>query len=272
MPYFTHDGLKFHYRRAGGGTPFVFQHGLGGDVTQPLNMFKPPPGFELLAMDCRGHGRTQPLDNPDSFTINSFADDLAAWLDHLHIGNAVVGGISMGAAVALNFAVRRPQRTVALVLVRPAWATEPNPPNLQILATVGNLIQAHGVKRGKQIFHQSERYRNTANACPDCAQSLLRQFDEPRAADAVVRLLHIPASTPVEDPAALATISTPTLVLASRQDTIHPYEMGRTLAEQIPTARLIELTPKSVDLKRYETDVQQYIGQFLCSFKRATGE
>ena len=36
MPCFERDGLQFHYRDEGDGLPFVFQHGLGSDLTQTL--------------------------------------------------------------------------------------------------------------------------------------------------------------------------------------------------------------------------------------------
>src|SRR5207244_2936176 len=113
---FYRDGLNFHYREAGDGLPFVFQHGLGGDVSQPFGLFRPPPGFRLLAFDCRGHGETRPLGDPEKVGIAPIADDLLALLDHLRIGRAVIGGISMGAAVALNFTLRYPQRVAGLVL------------------------------------------------------------------------------------------------------------------------------------------------------------
>src|SRR6266481_2761802 len=92
MPFFRHDGLDFHYREAGAGVPFVFQHGLGGDVNQPFGLFQPPSGFRLLAFDCRAHGQTVPLGDDRKISIAAFADDLAALLDHLSIPSAVVGG------------------------------------------------------------------------------------------------------------------------------------------------------------------------------------
>ena len=103
MPIFYHDGLQFHYRETGRGIPFVFQHGLGADVNQPFGLFRPPSGFRLVTFDCRAHGQTVPLGDERKINIAVFADDLAALLDHLSIPSAVVGGISMGAAVALNF-------------------------------------------------------------------------------------------------------------------------------------------------------------------------
>ncbi len=88
MPIFHHDGLKFHYRETGSGLPFVFQHGLGGDVSQPFGLFRPPSGFRLIAFDCRAHGQTVPLGDESKISMAAFADDLAALLDHLSIRSA----------------------------------------------------------------------------------------------------------------------------------------------------------------------------------------
>jgi sugar phosphate isomerase/epimerase len=57
----------------------------------------------------------------NAMRLDIFADDLIAFMDHLQVKSAVLGGISTGAAVALNAVVRYPERCVALVLVRPAW-------------------------------------------------------------------------------------------------------------------------------------------------------
>jgi pimeloyl-ACP methyl ester carboxylesterase len=106
MPYFTHDGLHFHYSDSGEGLPVVFQHGLGSDLRQLVALFQPPLGFRLLSMDFRAHGDTRPVGPPEKTSMAAFADDLVAFLDMLGIGQTVVGGISMGAAVALNLALR----------------------------------------------------------------------------------------------------------------------------------------------------------------------
>src|SRR5580698_6561667 len=96
---FLNDGIDFHYETEGFGVPFFFEHGLGADVTQPFALFRPPGGVRLVGFDCRAHGRTSPVGLPEKISLAAFADDLLALMDHLHIDKAVVGGISMGAAV-----------------------------------------------------------------------------------------------------------------------------------------------------------------------------
>src|SRR4051794_12024908 len=108
MPFFERDGLWFHYLDKGQGLPFVFQHGLGGDVSQPFGLYSPREGVRLIGFDARAHGETRPLGDLKKVSIEPFADDLVALLDHLGVARAVVGGISLGAAVALSVALRHP--------------------------------------------------------------------------------------------------------------------------------------------------------------------
>jgi pimeloyl-ACP methyl ester carboxylesterase len=133
MPVLGGDGLAFHYLDEGAprNLPFVFQHGLGGDVYQPAGVFSPPPGIQLLSLDCRGHGQTYPLGGAQKLSFSSFADDVATLMDRLRLGRAVVGGISMGAGVALNLALRHPKRMAGLVFSRPVWLDSPRPENLK---------------------------------------------------------------------------------------------------------------------------------------------
>jgi pimeloyl-ACP methyl ester carboxylesterase len=263
MPTFAHDGLAFHYEDTGEGFPFVFQHGLGGDVSQPCGLFRPPVGVRLLALDCRAHGETRPLGEPAKIGIAPFADDLRAFLDYLRIDGAVGGGISMGAAVALNFALRFPGRGRGLVLSRPAWLDGPMADNARRYAGIAGLIRRHGARRGLELFRQSDDYREVFRQAPDAANSLIGQFENSRAEETVVKLERIPNDAPVRDLAALGAIDVPTLVLANRQDPIHPFGYGTELARRIPGAEFRELTPKSVSREGHARDVQRTIEDFL---------
>ncbi len=144
MPEFTRDGITFHYQDTKEGMPFVFQHGLGGDVTQPLSLYHPKPGIRLIAFDMRGHGQTYPLGNVEKLSMATLAGDLVALLDFLQIDQAVVGGISLGSAVAASVALRFPARVRALVLSRPAWIEGPVPQNVRTYALIARLIRQWG--------------------------------------------------------------------------------------------------------------------------------
>lgn len=99
MPFFEHDGLQFHYLDSGAGYPFIFQHGLGGDVNQTAEVYDlptAPAGIRFIVMDCRAHGKTRPIGDAEKINFSAFADDLIALMDHLGLQSAILGGISMG--------------------------------------------------------------------------------------------------------------------------------------------------------------------------------
>lgn len=263
MPIFRHDGLRFNYREVGKGIPFVFQHGLGGDIEQPFGLVRPPSGFRMIAFDCRVHGATKPVGEERKIDIGVFVEDCASLLDHLHVSAAIMGGISMGAAMALEYALRYPERVQGLVLSRPAWLDKPHPKKANPFLTIARLIRKHGAHRGAELLKVSTLYKDCLRKSPDVAASLIKQFAHPRAEETVAKLERIPQYVPSFKRKDLRAISVPTLVLANRQDPVHPYEFGKTLARLIPGAEFRELTPKSASIEAHGVDVQRYIAEFL---------
>ena len=199
MPTFERDGLSFHYLDRGEGLPFVFQHGLGGDLSQPFGLYTPPAGVRLIGFDARAHGQTRPLGDVHQVAIAPFADDLVALLDHLGVSRAVLGGISLGAAVALNAAVRHPRRTLGLVLVRPAWLDRPLPENARPFAHVAQYLLKFGASaRATVRFLASDRIPGDSWPSRPTWRSRSRgQFLDPRAArSASSRLERLPPDCP----------------------------------------------------------------------------
>jgi len=265
MPILTRDGLNFQYRDEGHGLPFVFQHGLGGDLSQPFGVYKPAAGVRLIGFDFRGHGETRPLDDETKLTIDCLADDLVALLDHLEIEQAVVGGISLGSAVSVNCALRYPERVSALVLSRPAWIDRPVPENVRLYSLIAELLRSVGAREGLERFRRTVEFQAMERQSPDCAKSLVGQFEQPRAEECAARLARLVVQTPCHDRELYRTIKVPTLVLGNRQDPIHPWDLAETLARLIPAAELREITPKSVSLEQHAADVQQAVDGFLAS-------
>jgi pimeloyl-ACP methyl ester carboxylesterase len=266
MLTFERDGISFSYLDEGdpSGVPFVFQHGLGGDVSQPSDVFSPPPGFRLLSLDCRGHGETRPLGNESKLSFSVFADDAVALLDLLGIGCTVVGGISMGAGVALNLALRRPQRVAGLVLSRPAWLDSPMPTNLKAYPVIARLLKGGEVRWGRELFEETEEYSELERAVPGAGTSLASsQFCRAHAQEFAAVLERLANDAPNRDRAEWRRVRVPTLVLATRRDPTHPYNYAEILAHNIPSAELTELTPKTVSEEHHASDTQKAIEGFL---------
>ncbi len=263
MPFFDRDGVRFHYRDQGGGVPFVFQHGLGSDIALTHALFTPPPGARLIGFDARGHGETRPLGDPKHIAIASYADDLAALLDLLGLPAAVVGGVSMGAAIALSFVLRHPGRVLGLVLSRPAWLDRPLPENLRVFPHIALYLLRHGPREGLARFRETPEYQDLVREAPDCAEMVVANFEHPRAEECIARLERLPHDAPCHDRAEWRSIRVPTLVLANRQDPVHPWHLAETLTQSIPGAVLREITPKSVSLARHAADFQGIVEEYL---------
>ncbi len=118
MPHVQINGHRFFYRdTGGGGLPVVLSHGwlMDADMFEPQVAALSDP-HRVITWDQRGHGRTE-SERLQPHTYWDSADDLAGLLDHLEIERAVVGGMSQGGFISLRFALRYPQRTLALVLI-----------------------------------------------------------------------------------------------------------------------------------------------------------
>jgi pimeloyl-ACP methyl ester carboxylesterase len=264
MPVFAKDRINFYYDdQVGDGLPVVIQHGLGGDTYQPKAVFPQSEKYRMLVLDCRGHGRTEPLGGLDKLNLASYADDVVAMLNRCDISQAVIGGISTGAAVALSIAARYPEKVLGLILIRPAWMFEANPDNLKYFKTIYQLVVEHGLVKAKGLFRESREYDQLLNISPDNAQSLLGQFDRPDAFERIPILQKIPADWPGVTRQEMSGFHFPTLVVGTSLDVIHPLNFADEIANIIPDANFAEVTAKSIDQAKHQGEIRKEIDQFL---------
>ena len=113
---------KLEFLVSGEGKPLLFMHGMGGSIRQIQGMYDPIDGIRLIAPNLQGHGGSAP--NWEHYDFDHLADDALAVLDALGEKQVIAAGVSMGAAVALNLALRCPERISRLVLIRNAWTWE----------------------------------------------------------------------------------------------------------------------------------------------------
>ncbi|MFD7028599.1 alpha/beta fold hydrolase [Streptomyces sp. NPDC059917] len=114
----TLRGTTLHHDDFGpaAGLPVLLVHGHPFDRTlwAPQAEALGAAGYRVITPDLRGYGLSAVT--PGKVFLSDFADDLAALLDHLGIERAVVGGVSMGGQIAMEFHHRHPGRVHALVL------------------------------------------------------------------------------------------------------------------------------------------------------------
>ncbi len=260
----TEDGCRLAFVDEGSGLPVLWQHGLGADRSQPAEVFPALPGVRRITMECRGHGESE-LGDEGRISIAQFADDAVDLLDHLGIEHAVVGGISLGAAIGLRIAALHPERAAGLVLARPAWVDEHGPDHLKIYPDVADLLETYGPREGRTRFEASPRLAAVEAVSPDNAASMRWFFDRADPRSTVLLLSRIPAEGPGISRDQMRSLSLPTLVIGNDRDYVHTLETARELASLIRGATFAEITSKSVDRSRYVAGVKDALGLFLTS-------
>jgi pimeloyl-ACP methyl ester carboxylesterase len=263
MDIFEREGIRFPYEVLGDGRALVLCHGLGGDRQQPKELVGPLDGYRLIVWDCRGHGETQPVGPAEKFGFGPMAEDLAALLDHLGVERAIIGGISMGACIAVRFAVQWPDRVEALVLVRPAWLVQPLPRNLTMFQRVAEMLERLGPDAGLAEFRKLPEVAEIRRQSPAMADSLCEQFTKPFAVERVARLERMPTDCPVDDWSVAESLTMPALVVGTELDPVHPMEFARTWAAHLPHASLACIPSKSEDPARHAAEFRRHLRQFL---------
>lgn len=116
---FDSDGVQIRYLVTGreDGEPVVLIHGFAGNIERQwgpvITALK--TDFKCIGMDCRGHGKSGKPHDPEKYGIE-MVRDVARLLDHLKIEKAHLAGYSMGAGIALRFAIEYPQRVLSITL------------------------------------------------------------------------------------------------------------------------------------------------------------
>jgi pimeloyl-ACP methyl ester carboxylesterase len=123
------NGLKMYYEVHGSGDPVVLLHGsfmtISNNWTEWIGELSKTR--KVIAFEMQGHGRT--ADIKRDFSYENLADDVAALLDYLKIPSADLIGYSMGGGVAMQCAIRHPEKvrkvvSISAVFRHDGWVKE----------------------------------------------------------------------------------------------------------------------------------------------------
>ena len=245
------------YAVAGDGFPLLVVHGAGGGFDQGLDFSKPlvQSGFRVIAMSRFGYLRT-PL--PGDASPAAQADAYACLLDALNIRRAAVVGFSAGAPSSMQFALRHPERTAALVLLVPAAYPahlEQRPDGAMPKQTsAGTKFVFDTALKSDLLLWAAFRlapqtmYQAILATPPEVVESASAD-ERARAAQELDHLLpfsqRLPgvlndaSITPFLPRYELERIDAPTLILGVADDLYGTYDGARYSAEYIPHARFI---------------------------------
>jgi pimeloyl-ACP methyl ester carboxylesterase len=218
------------------GDPVVLIMGIGYDSS--LWVHQVPAlarRFRVVTFDNRDIGRSARASAP--YTVADMADDVAGLLDGLEIARAHVLGLSMGALIAQEFALRHSARLNRLVLSGPDAA-----PARQVFhpIAVWSWLKANDVSGATFAAQQFASLFSTAflrdRAAVQQTITFLSANPNPAVPEAYAR--QADAYVSYDPGERLAGIDAPTLVIVGEQDLLTPPWLAREVADAIPGAQL----------------------------------
>ncbi|MGH7948678.1 MAG: alpha/beta fold hydrolase [Candidatus Binataceae bacterium] len=209
-----------------------------------------------IALDLPGHGRSAGVEG--LATVGDYSEFLAAFLDALKINSAVIGGRSMGGAIAMDFALRHPARVEALVLVATA---------AKFPITSDRLAALKGVTMGRapQAFVTDGYAQKTIKEKFDVVRE---GWMEQIKTDPRVRYTDMVACSNFDLTEQIASIDKPTLILAGAEDQGTSPAAAEFIKSKIRGAKLIVVPDAAHNLPNERPEeVNAAIDQFLAELK-----
>jgi len=197
------NGINLYAEVRGHGSPLLLILGLGADVSEYAQTIDGlARSCQVIAFDNRGAGRSDKPDEP--YSIELMAADTAGLLDAFEIPRICVLGISLGGRIAMELALRHPERVERLILVSTSARVNPNRRRRWLWPILSGLP----IFRSK---HPQPRY------------AFQRQFDASTGYDATPRLHQL---------------SMPTLVMHGKRDRSAPLALAEEMHAAIAGSTL----------------------------------
>jgi pimeloyl-ACP methyl ester carboxylesterase len=236
MSELTYQGHRIGFDEYGEGErAIVLVHGLlmNRRMFERLGPALAKRGNRVICVDLLGHGRSDQPEDLRLYSMPLFAAQVVALLDHLELETAAVGGTSLGANVALELAVRHPDRAAGIFVEMPVLDNA--------LAAVAAIFAPVllGLRVGRPAFELSSRLTSLlprTSFLVDIGLDWLRR--RPGPSIAVLEGLLLGETAPGREQR--RGIAQPALVVGHPRDPLHPFSDSGMLVEELPKARLVE--------------------------------
>lgn len=236
MRYLDRDGVRLAWDEKGEGPPIllIMGHRYSSAMWYPV-LEGLGDRHRLIYFDNRGTGQSG---HRARTSIAELADDALAVLDAAGLGSAHVYGVSMGGGIALELAVRRPDRVRSLILGCTMAKTPEIPPKPRWLLHVVYRLPTFLLKALAPKTHKGGYGDNAPDDAIARDRDVLERDPFSRRGVLAQALAISDYSVTREQ---VAAVSVPALVLHGDQDLTVPFEAGEALAQMLPNARFIAL-------------------------------
>jgi len=236
MGQFRFKGKRIAYDVYGEGErPLVLVHGLlmNRRMFERLGPEIAARGNRVICVDLLGHGRSDRPDDLRLYSMTQFAQQVVALIDHLELEQAVVGGTSLGANVALETAALAPERVRGMFIEMPVLDNALLAVALIFTPILTALRLASPAMRA--LASVTRRIPRT-NHLVDIGLDWVRQDPEPSAA--VLEGLTFGRIAPHREER--RKLRQPALIIGHPSDPLHPFTDADMLAEELPNAQLLD--------------------------------
>lgn len=266
-------GREIHYRDEGprDAPVIVLLHGSNSDLhtwDAWTDLLK--DDYRILRFDQRGHGLTGPAPDGD-YSGAAFGRDIDVLTDALGIETFTLGGNSMGGGIALRYALDKPWRLEALVLIDAAGAPVENEgggnlaftlARMPVVGSIANQLLPRSMvakSLSQSVANQDvvtdaaiDRYWELARY-PGNRSATLERFSTPRTAF---------------EARELARLRVPTLVIWGKEDSLLPYEGAQWFDTHLPRSTLVAYEgvghlPMEETAERSATDLAIWLPEAL---------
>jgi 3-oxoadipate enol-lactonase len=239
VPTAKANGINIYYEIHGEGEPLVLIAGYGSNSK---SWFCQTPvlsrEYRVIVFDNRGAGQSDKPDYP--YTMKMMADDVAGLVDAINVNTAHICGVSMGGAIAQEFAICYPEKVISLILGCTSCGgtngKEIDPAIMAKLLSMGQLTPEESAKALLPISFNEEFIESHKNIMEELIKE---RFEYPTPVHGYARQAQAVSGYDTYD--RLNQIKAPTLVIAGSDDKVSPIENSRLLASRIPNAELVIL-------------------------------
>ncbi len=226
MPSVDVNGCAINYVVEGHGDPVMLIHGfassLQGNWRAPgIIAAIVAAGRQVIAIDCRGHGRSGKPHDPQAYAGHAMADDAIAVLDHLGIEQANLAGYSMGGFLSATLLLNHPDR----------WRSV-------VIAGMGDVLLKGNLPSAQFDSLAAAMEAPDAASITDPRARGFRLFAQSSGNDLLALAAMHKTKRGGFDPAKFADVKIPVMVLIGAKD---DPSSARRLAEAIPGASFVEV-------------------------------
>jgi pimeloyl-ACP methyl ester carboxylesterase len=233
--YYDVRGIKIYTEEYGTGRPLVLIHGNGGSISSMKSIIPLfSKNYRTIAIDSRAHGKS--TDQGDSLSFEMMADDVAALLDKMRIDSAYVIGWSDGGIIALEMAMRHPEKVIKL-------------------ASTGANLWPDSTALMPSVWKDEKKYYDSHKNKPQFSGSEKNDW----------KIFMLDWEQPDITLSSLKKIKSPAMIIAGDHDLIR-IEHTVQIFQNIPGAQLWILPDSGHDtLIRYPDKFYETINHFFCS-------